>query len=108
MIFKNAHIYRISDLPELNGDDLQTQLEAHLRSEIRTTILGHTQRGGPPSPFDRNLATAFGAYAASMVADGQYGAMVALQGNRMTSVPSSCGVSSTSRAVHVRRSTRSR
>ena len=69
------------------GKVLQTQLEAHLRSEIRTTILGHTQRGGPPSPFDRNLATAFGAYAASMVADGQFGAMVALQGNRMTSVP---------------------
>ena len=65
---------------------LETQLEAHLRSEIRTTILGHTQRGGPPTPFDRNLATAFGAYAAAMVADGQFGCMVALQNNRLTSV----------------------
>lgn len=65
---------------------LQTQLEVHLRSEIRTTILGHTQRGGTPTPFDRNLATAFGAYAASMVAAGEYGKMVALQGNRLTSV----------------------
>jgi 6-phosphofructokinase 1 len=65
---------------------LQTQLEAHLRSEIRTTILGHTQRGGTPTPFDRNLATAFGAYAAALVSEGQYGKMVALQGNRLTSV----------------------
>lgn len=66
---------------------LQSQLEVHLRSEIRTTVLGHTQRGGTPTPFDRNLATAFGAYAAAMVADGRYGCMVALQGNRLTSVP---------------------
>ena len=65
---------------------LETQLEAHLRSEIRTTILGHTQRGGTPTPFDRNLATAFGAYAASMIAAGEFGKMVALQKNRLTSV----------------------
>ena len=55
---------------------LENQLEAHLRSEIRTTILGHIQRGGTPTPFDRNLATAFGAYAAAMVAAGEFGKMV--------------------------------
>ncbi len=65
---------------------LENQLEAHLRSEIRTTILGHTQRGGTPTPFDRNLATAFGAYAAAMVGAGEFGKMVALQQNRLTSV----------------------
>ncbi|MEM8485084.1 MAG: ATP-dependent 6-phosphofructokinase [Bacteroidota bacterium] len=68
------------------GNMLENQLEVHLRSEIRTTILGHTQRGGTPTPFDRNLATAFGAYAASMVAAGEYGRMVALQQNRLTTV----------------------
>ncbi|MFK7844879.1 MAG: 6-phosphofructokinase [Rhodothermales bacterium] len=81
----------ISDSPDpirLGGISkvLETQLEAHLRSEIRTTILGHTQRGGTPTPFDRNLATAFGAYAASMVATGEFGKMVALQNNKLTSV----------------------
>ncbi len=68
------------------GNVLENQLEVHLRSEIRTTILGHTQRGGTPTPFDRNLATAFGAYAAAMVAAGEYGRMVALQQNRLTTV----------------------
>lgn len=69
------------------GKVLESQLENHLRSEIRTTILGHTQRGGTPTPFDRNIASAFGAYAAAMVADGEYGAMVALKENKLTSVP---------------------
>ncbi len=55
-------------------------------SEIRTTILGHVQRGGTPTAFDRNLATAFGAYAAAMVRDGRFGRMVALQENRLTSI----------------------
>ena len=68
------------------GQILENQLENHLRSEIRTTILGHTQRGGTPTPFDRNLASAYGAYAAAMVADGQFGAMVALKENKLTSV----------------------
>ncbi len=65
---------------------LEHQLNTHLRSEIRTTILGHTQRGGGPTPYDRNLATAFGAYAAAMVSDGNYGRLVALQNNNLTSV----------------------
>jgi 6-phosphofructokinase 1 len=66
---------------------LEHQLGAHLRSEIRTTILGHTQRGGPPTPYDRTLATAFGAYAAALAADGQHGRMVALKDNSLVSVP---------------------
>lgn len=69
------------------GQVLESQLEKHLKSEIRTTILGHTQRGGTPTAFDRNLASAFGAYAAAMVADGTFGAMVALKENKLTSVP---------------------
>ncbi len=66
---------------------LETQLEQHVRSEVRSVILGHVQRGGTPTPFDRTLATVFGSYAAAMVADGTFGRMVALQQNEITSVP---------------------
>ncbi len=66
---------------------LETQLELHVRSEVRSVILGHVQRGGTPTPYDRNLATVFGSYAASMVADGAFGRMVALQEGHLTSIP---------------------
>ena len=69
------------------GTRLEQDLQEHVRSEIRTTTLGHVQRGGTPTAYDRNLATAFGSYAAAMVADGNFGQMVALQGSRLTSVP---------------------
>lgn len=69
------------------GKVLERGLKERVTSEVRTTILGHMQRGGTPTAYDRNLATAFGAYAASMVAEGNFGRMVALQENRLTSVP---------------------
>ena len=55
--------------------------------ETRVTVLGHLQRGGIPTPFDRVLATRFGVYAAEMLADGVYNRMVALHGSEVTSVP---------------------
>ncbi|QXD14509.1 ATP-dependent 6-phosphofructokinase [Rhodocaloribacter litoris] len=69
------------------GRQLELQLRERVKSEVRTTILGHVQRGGTPSAYDRNLATVFGTYAAAMVADGSFGRMAALQENRITSVP---------------------
>ena len=66
---------------------LGAALEAQLDSEVRTTILGHVQRGGSPTPFDRALSTQFGAYAAELVADGASGVMVALHGTQMAAVP---------------------
>ena len=69
------------------GKVLEAQLEQHIRSEVRTVILGHIQRGGTPTAYDRNLATVYGSYAASMVADGAFGRMVALQHNALTSIP---------------------
>jgi 6-phosphofructokinase 1 len=69
------------------GRTLQDQLEDRLESEIRTTILGHMQRGGTPTAYDRNLATAFGARAANLVAQERYGEMVALQDGSFTEVP---------------------
>ena len=67
---------------------IEAELEkSKMRSEVRTTILGHMQRGGTPNPFDRTLATAFGSYAASMVAEGQFGRMAVLKNSRLDSVP---------------------
>ena len=66
---------------------LASQLQPLVESEIRTTILGHVQRGGTPTSYDRTLATAFGSYAAAMVEDETFGRMVALYENRLRSVP---------------------
>ncbi|MGH7408284.1 MAG: 6-phosphofructokinase, partial [Candidatus Methylomirabilales bacterium] len=55
--------------------------------ETRVTILGHVQRGGSPTPFDRVLATRFGIKAVEMVLAGEFGKMVALQGNQIVAVP---------------------
>jgi phosphofructokinase-like protein len=65
---------------------LAQQLQPRLRSEVRATLLGHVQRGGSPTPFDRVLATRFGWHAAELVQAGGFGRMVALQGDRVTSV----------------------
>jgi 6-phosphofructokinase 1 len=68
------------------GHLLEHELGQRLDSEVRTAILGHVQRGGTPTAYDRTLATAFGAYAAALVADAQYGRMAAVQQGRLTSV----------------------
>ena len=62
-------------------------LEERLESEVRTTILGHVQRGGTPTPFDRVLSTHFGSQAACVVEEGRSGVMVALRDGRMTEIP---------------------
>jgi 6-phosphofructokinase 1 len=55
--------------------------------EVRVTVLGHLQRGGQPTPRDRWLATRFGAEAVHLVAQEQWGQMVALRGTEMIAVP---------------------
>jgi 6-phosphofructokinase 1 len=69
------------------GQWLQQQLEPLVASEVRTTLLGHVQRGGLPTAFDRVLATRFGYHAAQLVEARQFGRMVALRGDVCTSVP---------------------
>jgi len=69
------------------GNVLAQELKEHVSSAVRTTILGHVQRGGTPTAYDRNLSTTFGAIAASMLATEQYGRMVAYQNGSFTSVP---------------------
>jgi 6-phosphofructokinase 1 len=62
-------------------------LKPHLDAEMRVTVLGHVQRGGSPSNFDRVLATRFGHHAADLVAKGEFGKMVALRTPDIVSVP---------------------
>ncbi len=56
-------------------------------SETRETILGYIQRGGTPSPMDRILATRFGSFAAEMIANEEFGKMVAMKGNDLRCIP---------------------
>ncbi|MDI6870618.1 MAG: ATP-dependent 6-phosphofructokinase [Bacillota bacterium] len=62
-------------------------LERLTGMETRVTVLGHLQRGGSPTPFDRILATRYGAAAVRLARRGQFGRMVCLRGTRIDSVP---------------------
>lgn len=66
---------------------LRQQLQPLVQSEVRSTVLGHVQRGGAPTPFDRVLATQFGNQAAQMIMAGQFNHMVTLQGEQLSSIP---------------------
>ena len=69
------------------GDWLASGLEAKTGKEARASVLGHIQRGGTPTAFDRVLATRFGLQAIDSVHDKQYGVMVALRGVDIVRVP---------------------
>jgi phosphofructokinase-like protein len=66
---------------------LAGEIEKHTGKEARTTVLGHIQRGGTPSAFDRMLATRFGLHAIDAANDGAFGQMVALRGTDIVRVP---------------------
>ena len=69
------------------GEWLATEIEGRTGHEARTTVLGHIQRGGSPTAFDRVLATRFGLNAITAVKDQAWGTMVALQGTDIVRVP---------------------
>ncbi|MFD6417445.1 6-phosphofructokinase [Streptomyces sp. NPDC060194] len=69
------------------GEWLAKEIEDRTGNEARTTVLGHIQRGGTPSAFDRWLATRFGLHAVEAVRDGAYGSMVALRATDVVRVP---------------------
>jgi 6-phosphofructokinase 1 len=69
------------------GYFLGKEIENRLKIETRVVVLGHLQRGGSPTAFDRILATRFGIGAIDLVHEKKFGRMVALKGNRITSVP---------------------
>jgi 6-phosphofructokinase 1 len=69
------------------GEWLAAQIEERTGKEARTTVLGHVQRGGTPTAFDRWLATRFGLHAIQAVHEGDFGKMVALKGVDVVRVP---------------------
>jgi len=83
---------RIDDSPDplrLGGvaNVIRFELEKRIQSEIRVTVLGHIQRGGTPTHFDRVLATRYGSFAAQSAIENKWGTMVALQKNELVRVP---------------------
>ena len=66
---------------------LAREIEKRTGFETRAVVLGHIQRGGSPSAFDRVLATRYGLGAIDMVHRGEFGHMAALQSNKITSIP---------------------
>jgi 6-phosphofructokinase 1 len=68
------------------GNLIGDALASRMKSEVRVTVLGHIQRGGSPSPFDRILSTRFGVAAVECVAHGQFGKMVCLRQARVQAV----------------------
>ncbi|MBE6754673.1 MAG: ATP-dependent 6-phosphofructokinase, partial [Ruminococcaceae bacterium] len=95
------------------GYQLAAEIERRSKIEARVVVPGHYQRGGSPSPYDRVLATQFGAYAAQLIRDGSYGCTVAMNSgavcsNRLSDiagktkfVPADCGMIATARAMGV-------
>ena len=66
---------------------IAAELERLTGQETRVTVPGHYQRGGPPCPYDRALATMFGTAAADLIIKQEYGRMVAIQNGQITSIP---------------------
>jgi ATP-dependent phosphofructokinase / diphosphate-dependent phosphofructokinase len=69
------------------GEKISRELGCALEMDIRVTVLGHLQRGGSPSTFDRCLASRFGVQAVELIEAGAFGQMVCLKGRQITSVP---------------------
>ncbi len=69
------------------GDQLASAIKHRTGFDTRATVLGHIQRGGTPTAFDRVLATRFGIAAIEAVHDGAFGHMVALQAGQIVRVP---------------------
>lgn len=69
------------------GFVLGDQIEKITGLETRTVVIGHLQRGGSPTPFDRILATRLGTKAVEMIVNKEYGSMVGVKGNSLVSIP---------------------
>ncbi len=66
---------------------IAAEIERITGADTRVTVPGHYQRGGPPCPYDRLLATQFGTAAADLIVNKQYNRMVAIQNGKITSIP---------------------
>lgn len=82
MDIKRTDARRLGGIAQLIGDNISQDTGL----ETRVTVLGHLQRGGSPTPFDRNLATKFGYKACQLAAEKKFGRMVSLRGTQIESV----------------------
>jgi 6-phosphofructokinase 1 len=78
--FGHAHLGGI-------GEVVAREIERRTGFETRVTVLGHVQRGGSPTAFDRVLGTRYGVKAVDLIHRGKYGVMVSLKGNRILHTP---------------------
>jgi 6-phosphofructokinase 1 len=69
------------------GQRLAEIIAARTDYEVRSTVLGHIQRGGAPCAFDRELATRFGVKAVELIAEGQFGCVAAVENGRIVAKP---------------------
>ncbi|HAV23210.1 MAG: 6-phosphofructokinase [Ignavibacteria bacterium GWA2_55_11] len=69
------------------GEYVGKQIQEGTGLETRVAVLGHVQRGGSPTPYDRILATKFGSMALEIASQGKFGHMVSLKGNEVVAVP---------------------
>ncbi len=79
------------------GQTVASEIRHRTGFETRHSVIGHIQRGGPPTIFDRVLATRVGVKAVEMIEDGQFGHMASIQGNATVAVDihQACGVTKT-------------
>ena len=85
-----TQLERLGGAAERLGRELERRVSEH---DVRTTVLGHVQRGGTPTAFDRLLGTRFGTAAVDLIAHGKIGHIVSLRGNSIvsTSIQEACG-----------------
>ena len=69
------------------GETLAAEIEKRTGYETRVSVLGHIQRGGSPSAFDRVLGSRLGVKAVELIKNQKFGKMVALVGNKIVDVP---------------------
>ena len=74
------------------GEEVSREVAERTGKETRTVVLGHLQRGGAPTSYDRLLCTRYGEAAVRLIREGRYGLMVSLRGNRISEVPISRAV----------------
>lgn len=80
---------KLGAMPRLHGAGyrLGEALESRIKLDLRVTVLGHIQRGGSPTQFDRILGTRFGVAAVDAIAGGKFGCMVALRTPEIVTIP---------------------
>jgi len=69
------------------AEDVKKFLQEHTPYHMRALVLGHMQRGGSPTAFDRVLATQLGVFAVQRLLDGHTNEMVGVEGGRLVAVP---------------------